>query len=173
MPFLCATHSSWTHAYPGPWLWVYSPDPAPTEQGQTVHKLVSVRSGSARSGPARVLILRLSEDPALNSSRNTGKCSNWGIFYIINSDEQPSYSPTPLPLHSFSLHLSLPHHSPALLIFFSDVCIFPFFPTFTVFVFILSHPKHSVPFPSILPHVCWATVFWKVRRCEKNKQTWK
>lgn len=73
------------------------PDLASAEQCQAVHKLVSVRSGSARPGPARVLILGLSEDPALNSSCNTGKRSNWGIFCIINSDEQPSHSPSHLP----------------------------------------------------------------------------
>lgn len=70
------------------------PDLASAEQCQAVHKLVSVRSGSARPGPTRVLILGLSEDPALNSSCNTGKRSNWGIFCIINSDEQPSHSPS-------------------------------------------------------------------------------
>lgn len=99
----------------------YSPDPAPAEQCQAVQKLVSVRSGPAWLGPAPVLILGLSEDPVLNSSCNTGKRSNWGIFYIINSDEQPSHPPSPLPLYSYSLCLSLllslsislPHFSPA------------------------------------------------------------
>lgn len=90
-----------------------SPDPAPAEQCQAVHKFSSVCPGSARPGPVLVLILRLSEDPALNSSCNTGKRSNWGIFYIINSGEQPSHSPSPLPLHFYSLHFSLPHFSPA------------------------------------------------------------
>lgn len=85
----------------------YSPDLASAEQCQAVHKLVSVCSGSARPSPARVLILRLSEDPALNSSCNTGKRSNWGIFYIINSDEPPSLS---LPSSS---SLLLPHFSHA------------------------------------------------------------
>lgn len=70
-----------------------SPDSAPTEQCQAVQQLVSVRSSPARPGSARVLIPGLSEDPTLNSSCNTGKCSNWGIFHIINSDEQPSHPP--------------------------------------------------------------------------------
>lgn len=61
-------------------------------------------SAQARPGPVRVLILWLSEDPALNSSCNTGKRSNWGIFYIINSGEQPSHSPSPLPLHFYLLY---------------------------------------------------------------------
>lgn len=100
------------------------PDLASAEQCQAVHKLVSVRSGSARPGPTRVLILGLSEDPALNSSCNTGKCSNWGIFWIINSDEQPSHSPSHLPLKSYSLHLSLPH-------------FFVIYPFFIVFFFLL------------------------------------
>lgn len=78
--------------------------PAPVKQCQAVHKFSNVCSGSARPGPVRVLILWLSEDPALNSSWNTGKRSNWGIFYIINSGEQPSHSPSPLPLHFYSLY---------------------------------------------------------------------
>lgn len=98
------------------------PDLASAEQCQAVHKLVSVRSGSARPGPTRVLILGLSEDPALNSSWNTGKRSNWGIFCIINSDEQPSHSLFHPPLKSYSLHLSLPHFFliyPSFIVFFS------------------------------------------------------
>lgn len=78
--------------------------PAPVKQCQAVNKFSNVCSGSARPGPVRVLILWLSEDPALNSSCNTGKRSNWGIFYIINSGEQPSHSPSPLPLHFHSLY---------------------------------------------------------------------
>lgn len=78
--------------------------PAPVKQCQAVHKFSNVCSGSARPGPVRALILWLSEDPALNSSCNTGKRSNWGIFYIINSGEQPSHSPSPLPLHFYSLY---------------------------------------------------------------------
>lgn len=93
-----------------PWPPAVVREPCPTcSQCQAVHNLVSVCSGSARPGPTLVLILGLSEDPALNSSCNTGKRSNWGIFRIINSDEQPSHSPSRLPLQSYSLHLSLPH----------------------------------------------------------------
>lgn len=78
--------------------------PAPVKQCQAIHKFSNVCSCSARPGPVRVLILWLSEDPALNSSCNTGKRSNWGIFYIINSGEQPPHSPSPLPLHFYSLY---------------------------------------------------------------------
>lgn len=86
-------------------------------QCQAVHNLVSVRSGSARPSPTLVLILGLSEDPALNSSCNTGKRSNWGIFRIINSDEQPSHSPSRLPLQSLPPSLT-PRLFPDLSIFF-------------------------------------------------------
>lgn len=41
----------------------HSPDPAPAEQCQAVQKLVSVCSGPARLGPARVLILRAVRGP--------------------------------------------------------------------------------------------------------------
>lgn len=75
---------------------------APVKQCQAVHKFLM--SAQTRPGPVRALILWLSEDPALNSSCNTGKRSNWGIFYIINSGEQPSHSPSPLPLHFYSLY---------------------------------------------------------------------
>lgn len=85
-------------------------------------------SAEARPGPVRVLILWLSEDPALNSSCNTGKRSNWGIFYIINSGEQPSHSPSPLPLHFYSLY----SHSHTFLL----PNLF-FFLSFSEFVFLL------------------------------------
>lgn len=83
-----------------------TPAPGPSWAVPAVQQLVSVRSGPARPRPARVLIPGLSEDPTLNSSCNTGKRSNWGIFYIINSDEHPPHPLSP-PLHSPSLCMSL------------------------------------------------------------------
>lgn len=116
----------------------YNPDLAPAEQCQTVQHLVCVCSGSARPSPARVLIPVLSEDPALNSSCNTGKHANWGIFYIINSDEQPPHLPSPL-----SLFISLcPTLSSSLISFLMFLFFFSEFLTFSVSPFILSYPKH-------------------------------
>lgn len=135
----------------------YNPDLASVEQCQDVQQLVSVCSGLAQPGPARVLIPVLSEDPALNSSCNTGKRSNWGIFYIINSDEQPPHplSPLSLRLHTYSLSLSLcvPHsHTFFQPNLFLNVSLFPLFHSdFLIFsvppvILIHSHHKKFVQF---------------------------
>lgn len=146
----------------------YSPDPAPAEQCQAVQKLVSVSSGPALPSPARVLILGLSEDPALNSSCNTGKRSNWGIFYIINSDEQPSHPPFLLPLLSLSRSPSLFSYLISFLMFlFFLSCTQTYFLTFFVSPFIFSFPKNFFPFSSIQRNVYSA--LWEHHGMWSNK----
>lgn len=109
-----------------------SPNPAPAEQCQAVQQLVSVLADPDRPCPARVLIPGLSEDPTLNSSCNTGKRSNWGIFYIIKPDEQTSHPPSPhlssSPLFSFLYVLLFHCHTFLKLYLFLNIFNLSFLP---------------------------------------------
>lgn len=81
-----AFRSGWTAAFP----WFLCASPA--ERMPTLNPATRVPRCAAVSGcsvSAWALIL------ALNSSWPAGKSSNWGIFSIINLDEQPSHPPFP------------------------------------------------------------------------------